>query len=198
MNEYLPPAFVIALQNAEQRFRWRGVRCVKNPFDMQIMSMLLWREKPKTIIEVGSCDGGSALWMRDIMLLHGVECRILSVDLKPPAVTAEGVGFLEGDGRDLAAVFSDRFMAEIARPLLIVEDADHSEETTSAVLQFWMRWAQPYEMIVIEDGTPCPGPHAAVTKFMNEHGGEAVIDYSYCNFFGPNLTLFRDGYIRRA
>jgi len=199
MSKYLKPEFVSDLQKAEQNFTWRGVRCVKNPFDFQIMSMLLWREHPKTIIEVGSNTGGSALWMHDLMALYGFECKIYSVDrfipdLNPPA----GLKFIKGDGRRLNDVFSAQFMSGIERPLLIIEDADHSEETSYSVLQFWLEWSHQNEMIVVEDGVPCPEVHTAIDRFINEQSNKVEIDRNYCDFFGQGVTLFKNGYIRRV
>ena len=34
---------------------------------MAMYQMLLWELKPKTIIEIGSGTGGSAVWMADLM-----------------------------------------------------------------------------------------------------------------------------------
>lgn len=46
------------IQTGTLRYTWRGVVCSKNPFDLALYPILLWKEKPATIIEIGSKEGG--------------------------------------------------------------------------------------------------------------------------------------------
>jgi cephalosporin hydroxylase len=41
------------------RYTYRGVPMLKNPFDLALYLLLLWRLKPRTVIEIGSKSGGS-------------------------------------------------------------------------------------------------------------------------------------------
>ena len=42
-------------------YTYRGVRCLKNPFDLALYQMLISREGIRCVIEIGSAYGGSAL-----------------------------------------------------------------------------------------------------------------------------------------
>jgi cephalosporin hydroxylase len=201
-----PRANLRAIQSGTLRYTWRGVICSKNPFDLALYPMLLWQEKPATIIEIGSKEGGSALWLWQTCNAFHIKTRIISVDIDQRAkITHPRITFLQGDGRNLAATLSDEFMQSLAHPLLVVEDADHHYLTTLAVLRFMDRYLRGGEYLLVEDGI-CDsfgnegrydgGPNRAIAEFLQERD-EYEIDRRYCDFFGHNVTWNTNGYIRR-
>jgi len=200
----IPYDLLMKIQQGTMAYRYRGVPLLKNPFDLALYPLLLEREKPRTLIEIGSYAGGSALWFAD----HRPEMRVVSIDLQPPeGVTHPAVTFLAGDARDLGAVLTAEVMASIERPLLVVEDADHLAGTTSAVLDFFDRWLRPAEFIVIEDGILTAmrvadaydgGPLRAIHEFLGRTNGRYEIDRTLCDTFGTNVTWNVDGYLRRV
>ena len=135
------------------KYSYRGVPTLKSPFDIALYQLLLWEQKPRTLIEIGSKWGGSALWFSDILRSYGVDCAIHSVDIDPPKnLEFPGVFFHRGDGRRLSDALSPDLLERMHRPLMIIEDADHRPATTSSVLHFFDRWLRPGEYIVVEDG----------------------------------------------
>jgi len=195
------------IQTGTLRYTWRGIVCSKNPFDLALYPMLLWKEKPATIIEIGSKEGGSALWLWQTCNAFQIRTRIISVDIDQRAkVTHPYITFLQGDGRDLAATLSPEFMSTLPRPLLVIEDADHHYLTTLAVLRFMDRYLRSGEYILIEDGI-CDsfgnegrydgGPNRAISEFLEDRA-EYEVDRHYCDFFGHNVTWNTNGYIRRV
>src|SRR5215217_4783933 len=48
-----------------KRDSYAGVRLAKLPEDLRVYEHLMWASKPNTVIEIGTLDGGSALWFRD-------------------------------------------------------------------------------------------------------------------------------------
>jgi cephalosporin hydroxylase len=197
-----------AIQEGTLRFTYKGIPCWKDPFDLALYSMLLWREKPKTIIEIGSAYGGSAAWFLDQQVVMGILPRIvISIDLKPPRAEIPGLVFLQGNALDLGSALSEDWLAtQMPRPLLVIEDGAHEPETTLAVLRFFDQWLQPGELIVIEDGNAdelYPGRHkrggplAGVAEFMAERRSSYGRAGEYCDFFGQNVTWSPDGYWRR-
>lgn len=202
----LPEPLFRAFEAGTGAYTYRGVPCVKNPIDMAIVAKLLWDVKPKTIIEVGSGEGGSAIWMRDLMSTYGVPCRLHSVDINPPRISSDGIYFHYGNGLRLEVVLSDEFMRNIPRPLLMIDDADHFPETTASVLHFFDGWSRQGEYIVVEDGHAekyypgCyrGGPLVAIQKFLDKRHACFEIDRRYCDMFGAALSGNPDGYIRRC
>ncbi len=203
----LPRETLLSIQQASMGYSYRGVPMIKNPFDFAIYPLLLWQVKPKTIIEIGSKEGGSALWFADQVNNFGLDSHIYSVDIvKVDNVSHPRVSFLQGNGRDLAKTFSDEFMQSLPRPLLVIEDADHAYETSKAVLEFFDPYLEIGEYIVVEDGIISDlvqdanyniGPHQALKEFLSIYGAEYTIDQQYCDYFGYNLTWCTNGFLKK-
>ena len=204
----LPRPTLLSLQRSLHNYQYRGVPLLKNPFDLALYPTLLWKLKPLSIIEIGSKSGGSALWMGDLLNSFGIDGHVYSLDIvKVEAVSHPRVTFLEADGRALGETLRPEFLQRLPRPWLVIEDADHAYETSSAVLKFFDPWLQPQEYIVIEDGiisdlseiADCnSGPHRALKEFLAQHRGEYDIDADYCDFFGYNLTWCTNGFLRKV
>jgi cephalosporin hydroxylase len=203
----LPAPMISSIQHGSAMYEYKGLKTVKNPFDFALYPMLLWRERPKTIIEIGSYNGGSAVWLSDVMQIFGAPCAIHSIDVKPViGVSAPGVTFHRGDAYKLGELLNNDFMNALARPLMVIEDADHTVASTLAVLHFFDRWLRPGEYILVEDsiltdmgiaGQYAGGPLVAIEQFLAERGGDYMIDRSYCDFFGQNMTWNVNGYLKR-
>ena len=203
----LPRQTLLGIQQSLHNYHYRGVPMLKNPFDVALYPMLVWQLKPRTIFEIGSKSGGSALWFGDLVESFGIDCRIYSLDLvRVESVSHPRVTFLEGDGRALHKSLTPEFLAGLPRPWLVIEDADHAYETSSAALRFFHPLIQAGEYIVVEDGIisdltddeDCnSGPHRALKEFLQQHPQEYEIDGDYCDFFGLNLTWCTNGFLKR-
>ena len=135
------------------KYQWRDVLCNKDPFDLALYPMLIWRQKPRTIIEIGTKEGGSALWMKDICDLFGLDTQIISIDIDQRAKYSHPkIQFCQGDGRNLSATFNKTLINQIYHPLIVIEDADHHYLTTRSVLAFFADILEEGEYIIIEDG----------------------------------------------
>lgn len=203
----IPRQPLLGIQKGTMRYTWRGVLCNKNPFDMALYPMLIWETKPATIIEIGSKEGGSALWLADICARFGIGVQLISIDIDQRAKVKRGnIEFLQGDGRALEHTLSEERMQGLAHPLLVIEDADHHYLTTIAVMRFMDRWLRPGEYMLIEDGV-CNsfhnegnydgGPVRATHEFLAETAGRYEIDTRFCDFFGYNVTWNPNGYVRK-
>lgn len=200
----IPYDLLMKIQQGTMAYRYGGLPLLKNPFDLAIYPLLLGRLQPRTLIEIGTHAGGSALWFAD----QAPDMRVYSIDLQTPGgVTHPSVTFLEGDARDLGAVLPSSLMDAIARPLLVVEDSSHLAGTTARVLDFFDRWLRPGEYIVIEDGILTAmrvadaydgGPLRAIHEFLALTNGRYEIDRTLCDTFGTNVTWNVDGYLRRV
>jgi cephalosporin hydroxylase len=200
------------IQQGTMKYTYKGILTHKDPFDLALYQMLLWEQKPRTLIEVGSKWGGSALWFADVLRSFGVDYTIHSIDVQPPVDIEDipGVTFYRGDGRNLADTLSPALLAAMPRPLMVVEDADHRPATTLAVLRFFDQWLRPGEYIVVEDGIVDDlfgadrmadlegGPRPAIEQFLRERGIDYTIDTRLCDYFGVNMTWNVNGYLRRV
>jgi cephalosporin hydroxylase len=206
----IPHAFMLRIQQSVHHYRYKGIQMVKDPFDIALYPMLLWELRPRTLIEVGSKSGGSGLWFGDQMKTFGIEGHVYSIDVVPVrGLDRDNVTFMEGNGRELEKVLSRELLETLPRPWLVIEDADHSYETSLAVLRFFHPYLMKGEYIVVEDGIisdlypeSCPnhssGPHLALKEFLAQEGESYTIDPNYCDFFGRNVTWATNGFLERV
>lgn len=198
---------LMKIQRGALAYTYRGVPMLKNPFDLALYTLLLERARPRTLIEVGTNAGGSALWFADQGALLGLELKVLSVDLEVPETKhGPSVQFMRGDARELLDLFPPSFMGALSRPLMVVEDSSHLSGTTAAVLEFFDQWLHPGEYIVVEDGILSDmrvahlydgGPLRAIEEFLAGRPGRYEIDRGLCDYYGTNVTWNVDGYLRR-
>jgi cephalosporin hydroxylase len=85
--------------------------------------MLIWDVKPKTIIEIGSGSGASAIWMADLVKSYELETQIYSLDVEKPTVEHERVRFIHGDSNRIEQGFSSDMLAGLPHPWIVIEDA---------------------------------------------------------------------------
>ena len=206
----LPGASLSHIQNGVLQTRYRGRSCLKSPFDLVLYLQLIQRLQPKVIIEVGTKDGGFALWLADTLQEHGILGRVISIDIdEPPAINDERIAFIRCDARELDIGLSHDLLTGLDHPMLVIEDSAHTYETTRAVLDFFHSYTVQGDYLVAEDGVVRfmhekmyqafdDGPLRAVTAFLREHRGEYSIDRELCDFFGTNVTWNPNGYLRRS
>lgn len=196
----IPYDLLMKIQRGTMAYEYRGVPMLKNPFDLALYPLLLERAKPRTLIEIGSHKGGSAMWFAD----QRPGMQVISIDLTLPDVEHSNVRFLRGDALRLGDVLD---LQSIERPLMVVEDSNHFAQTTAAVLDFFDRWLQRGEYIVIEDGILTAmrvaeaydgGPLRAIHEFLARTNGRYEIDRTLCDYFGTNVTWNVDGWLRRV
>eukprot|EP01061_Rhynchopus_euleeides_P034525 TRINITY_DN58361_c0_g1_i1.p1 TRINITY_DN58361_c0_g1~~TRINITY_DN58361_c0_g1_i1.p1 ORF type:complete len:435 (+),score=163.50 TRINITY_DN58361_c0_g1_i1:60-1307(+) len=135
-----------------QRFsfiNWLGVKCQQDPMDAFAIQDMLWRVKPDLIIEVGTNNGGGAIFYASIMQNYNKNGKIVTLDVKPVtqnwmtgpnAGNCEGcitgnehplwkdsdmINFIKGDimKKDIQAQVEE--FVNKAKTVLVVEDASH-------------------------------------------------------------------------
>jgi len=207
----LPQSSLMAIQHGTMHYTYKGIPTHKNPFDLALYQLLLWEQKPRTLIEIGSKWGGSALWFADVLRSFDIAYQIHSIDVQPPRdQSIPYVTFYQGNGRNLSEILPAELMRALPRPLMVIEDADHHPATTLGVLNFFDCWLQASEYIVVEDGivddlfSPDDmarlegGPRIAIAQFLRERGDRYEIDTRFCDYFGVNVTWNVNGYLRRT
>src|SRR4051812_31896794 len=198
MHSDIPYELLMKIQQGTMAYRYRGIPLQKNPFDLALYLLLLERAQPRSLIEIGSYMGGSAIWFADQAKLLGLDLKVFSIDLEVPRTSlSSSVSFLYGDARELGTVLPPSLMNALARPLMVVEDSSHLAGTTAAVLEFFDSWLRSGEYIVIEDGILSDmrvadlydgGPLRAIESFLEKSDGRYEVDRSLCDYFGRNVT----------
>lgn len=197
---------LLSIQRASFQFEWNGVRMIKNPFDLALYQMLLSKLRPKTIIEIGSASGGSALWFGAQSRALNLRAKVWSFDISAVRDKDEtDVMFRHGDIHSLSKTELPKILKNCERPLLVVEDGPHTFSGSLAALRFFDQFLEVGDYIVIEDGVLRDlgyksledGPNRAVRAFLLERPNSYKVDREYCDFWGPNYTWNTNGYLER-
>jgi len=203
------PHALSTIQSGTLRTRYRGRELLKSPFDQVLYQQLIDRLRPRTVIEIGTKEGGSALWFADQLSARGEPALVVSVDREaPPSFSDSRIVWRTGDARSLAGPLPAGFLSQLEHPWLVVEDADHLYETCLAVLRFFDPHLHHGDYIVIEDGVVAflpddlyrryeNGPNRALETFLSERGDAYEIVAELCDYFGANVTNNPNGWLRR-
>ncbi len=172
---------------------WKGVPCLKDPFDLALYPLLLWDLRPATIIEIGSFAGGSAVWLADLMGAMGIDGRVHSFDIDPERVVAshERVTFAYADSHRLSTLPAD--LKQLPHPWLVIEDA---HQNVYELLRHFDGLLEPGDYLVVEDLFSLP-KYAQTSRFLREARGRYVVDTHYTDMFGYNATWNLNGYLKR-
>jgi cephalosporin hydroxylase len=205
----VPGETLLGIQRGTLMTRYRGLAFLKSPFDVVLYLQLLQQLRPGSVIEIGTYEGGSALWFADMMTTIGLAPCVISIDNGERATFDDSrIKFLRGDALRLDEVLSPDLLAALPRPFLVVEDSAHLYETSLAVLEFFDPHLHTGDYIIIEDGViaflPDPvyrslnrGPNRALDTFLRVRQDSYAIDRSLCDFYGCNVTYNPNGWLRR-
>lgn len=132
---------------------YKGRALVKFPEDLRIYQRVIEASQPEVIVELGSWDGGSAVWFADqLRTFQYGGGHVVSIDINPVTPTHDhNVTFIQGDATDphlfemIGDIIGDR-------TCMVVEDSAHTYEITSAILSLYPRLVTPGQWLVVEDG----------------------------------------------
>jgi cephalosporin hydroxylase len=106
--------------------RWLGVSAQKCPLDLWIYQEILAETRPGLIVETGTADGGSALYLASVcdLLEHGHVVTIDVAEAERPSHPR--IRYLHGSSIDPVIVDKVRRMAAGASAVMVVLDSDHA------------------------------------------------------------------------
>jgi cephalosporin hydroxylase len=176
----------LTCQGAPASMQWNGLPLMKTVFDFAIYPQLLAELRPRTVFEIGSGSGASAMWLADHMALLKIAGHVHSVDITPAKEIHRGVTFHQGDCYRPEALFSAELLSIAPHPWLVVEDAHHNVE---AVLSHFHSALKTGDCVYVEDSEIKRGD---IRRFLSRHPGCYLVDTKYTDFFGRNATCALD------
>jgi cephalosporin hydroxylase len=182
---------------------WFGHQVLKCPMDLWIYQELLFRTRPEVVIETGTYNGGSALFMA-MMLERIGRGRLISIDVeaRPGRPEHPLITYVMASSTDPAVIADVKAEVRSQRAMVIL-DSDHREEHVFAEIQAYKDLVQVGDYLVVEDtnvnGHPAlpdygPGPMEALNRFL-AGSDEFEIDPRCERFL---MTLNPRGYLRRV
>ncbi len=182
---------------------YKGVPCIKCPFDYVLYQMIIEEVKPDIIIEIGTNKGGSTLYLADLLELQG-KGVIHSIDIKDdcPQIVKNHPRvnlFYKGwEDYDLAQTTG-------YSTILVIEDASHEYMNTLNAIQKFGQVVSKNSYLIVEDGIIDDlglkkeyngGPVKAIEEFLKTNS-DFFIDKKWVDFFGPSATFNTKGYLHR-
>jgi len=183
---------LLTWQGAPSLIRWRGLPLMKTVFDFAMYPALIAELRPRTVFEIGSGLGASAVWFADNLALCAIEGRVHSVDIVKVEKEHPGVVFHRGDCFDPERLFDPDLLKAEPHPWLVVEDAHHN---VAAVLAQMHKFLLPGDYLVIEDSEV---KREAIRRFLGEHPGGYLVDTRFTDYFGRNATCAGDSIFVRT
>lgn len=207
-----------------------GVPIAKLPEDLRAYQHALWEAAPEVVVEVGVKFGGSALWFRDQLRMLATYGRIdneplvIGVDLETVAAERlleradpawdDEIRLIGGDIREPAVTAAVREAVPDGTRCMVVEDAAHTAEVTTAALRGLSSLVPPGGFFVVEDahvddpelhpegptyirqlGVHAGGVAEAIEAFL---GSEAGAEFEVRREFEPyGITSHPGGFLRR-
>ena len=194
---------VNSIYKGHHMMTYREIECLKCPFDYVMYQMIICEVKPDLIIEIGTNQGGSALYMADLMNSIGKgEIHTIDVDNRSNNISKQHSRikfFHDGWGN------YDVKLASGFKKILVIEDSSHEyKNTLNAIIRF-APLVTKGSYLIVEDGIANElgmkkrfqgGPLRALEEFMLLNR-DFILDEKWLNMFGKNATFNIKGYLKK-
>lgn len=208
-NIDLPTETLQKIQQGTLKTKYKGLRLAKNPFDLALYSKVIESLRPASIIEIGTSEGGSAVWLLDQCKAHNLfDTEIFTIDIKPPELQVSKVNTFYGDSEQPAQTFPTDILKSLPHPWLVIEDSAHTYSSVLSTLRYFDSYSISGDIFVIEDGCVADlvgkvyqqlndGPNKAVREFLKSTGTRYTIESHLCDFYGYNVTYAPNAWLIR-
>lgn len=192
------------IYNGHFRVQYKGVPYLKCPMDYVMYQMLIMNLKPDLIIEIGTLNGGGALYYADLLYLIG-KGEVHTINLQNEVYDQKV--FNHGRIKFFYGGFQNYDLEQVKghETVLVIDDGSHSYEDVLAALNKFSSVVTKNSYFIVEDGVVDfigykenynGGPRRAINEFLQTNTN-FEIDRSLCDFFGTNATFNPDGYLKR-
>jgi cephalosporin hydroxylase len=183
---------------------WFGVPCKKYPTDLWIYQEIICENKPDVIIETGTLEGGSALYLASLLDLVG-HGRVISIDLqfRGGRPVHDRITYITGSSTAASTIEKLEPLLRDTGSRMVILDSDHRKAHVEDELRIYSRYVTPGQYLVVEDsainGHPVygkfgPGPFEAIATFLKSTD-DFVVDKTKEKFL---LSANHNGNLRRV
>jgi cephalosporin hydroxylase len=182
---------------------WLGWPTQKCPLDLWQYQQIIIDTRPTLVVETGTCQGGSALFLASVFDHVGFG-RVITIDIdgQPERPMHPRITYVHGSSSDAGVVERVRRAADKERTMVVL-DSDHTYAHVLAELRSYAPLVARDCYLIVEDtnlnGNPVlpdfgPGPREAVLEFLAS-SGDFHVDESREQFF---MTFNPGGYLLRV
>ncbi|QOZ23837.1 CmcI family methyltransferase [Bradyrhizobium sp. CCBAU 51753] len=177
---------------------YKGLIMIKTPFDLALYARLIWELQPRTILELGSFQGGSGLWLADQMsVLCEHPGEVHSFDLLTKCIHESAkhpfLTFHQADLSDPNA-FDKNLLMRLRHPWLVIDDAHVQIFSIFSCLRDFLESGDYY---VIEDD-PIRADKEIIDGLQLAEQSGFLVDTYYTDAFGTNLTSAPNAWLRKS
>ncbi|MDE3181598.1 MAG: class I SAM-dependent methyltransferase [Acidobacteriota bacterium] len=184
---------------------WMGVPAWKNVLDSWVYQEIIHEVRPEIVIEIGNANGGSTLYLANILDLVGAgEVIAVDIDHSKFKVKHPRISLVTGDSSTPETLEAVEAIAR-GRQGIVIHDGDHSREHVLADLRAYSRYVAQGGYFIVEDTVidlfrsgdglgNINGPLSAVEEFVHEDR-RFSIDLERESFL---LTFNPQGYLKRV
>jgi cephalosporin hydroxylase len=183
---------------------WLGAQVLKCPFDLWIYQEIIHEIQPDVVVECGTFQGGSSLFLASVCDLVG-HGSILTIDTEQRKGRPQHhrIQYLHGSSTSEKIVEAIERSVQGRDTVIVILDSDHHKEHVLNELRIYSQFVTTGSYLIVEDtninGHPVrsdfgPGPMEAVEAFLEEDG-RFVIDRTREKFI---LTFNPHGYLRKT
>jgi len=194
----------LAVQKGKLHTTFCGIPFLKDPFCFPVYSMLIEEFKPKTILENGTLQGGSALWLANMCQALKVKTHVYSLDFSPQLRNIKSdhpdVTYLVGDLNDPSTAWPESLLSSLPHPILFIEDA-HTNLIN--VVKHLENFFVAGDYVIIEDTLKVDEIHQGEDPWEKYKdlpelfdNDKYMVDTKYCDFFGYNSTYNWNSFFR--
>lgn len=126
------------------RTYYKGVQMLKYPSDLFVYEKILQETDPDLIIETGTLDGASALWLKDHSNAH-----IVTIDVDDRAKHKQGITYIVESS--LTAIEQVKQIANKYRKIMVILDSNHYYDHVKQELELYAPLVSKGCYLVTED-----------------------------------------------
>lgn len=152
-NETLGNWLLYHQRNIHFKYQYHGIDMQKNPMDLMIYMELIWKIKPKVIIEIGAAGGGTALWLVHQLNLLG-NGIVLSIDINHGGFKAihDKIIKITGDSTNPETAKQVEKYIDKTDAVLVIHDGSHKKCDIKKDFELYSKYVTVGSYFIVEDG----------------------------------------------
>lgn len=199
---------------------WKGMFLSQCVSEIVIYPMLVAELKPKTIIELGTFNGGSAVWLADQLEIFDIEGTVYTVDINQSLIEEKAwadtrIRFIKGDINHIDSVLPSELLSKLPHPWLVIEDC-HAN-FTGVLNYFHNNGFQSGDYLIVDDTNPAqweieswrtwtieselqflPDKLNILRAWLEERQDQYLVDTYYTDLFGRNGLKSSNAILKRV